>query len=66
MSVEHGCRRLDGRMERFKSASVIPTVRLMAQWKTSIAREPSKTKAELRQEAVRNTQPMGALNRQRR
>jgi hypothetical protein len=36
----------------------------MAQWKTSIAREPSKTKAELRQvlaEAVRNTQPDGRL-----
>jgi len=36
----------------------------MPQWKTSIAREPSKTKAELRQvlaEAVRNTQPDGRL-----
>jgi len=32
----------------------------MAQWQASIARQPPKTKAELRQmltEAVRNTQP---------
>ena len=33
---------------------------IMAQWQASIARQPAKTKAELRQmltEAVRNTQP---------
>jgi hypothetical protein len=37
----------------------------MAQWQASIARQPPKTKAELRQmlaEAVRNTQP-GAADR---
>jgi hypothetical protein len=35
----------------------------MAHWQASIAREPPKTKAELRQmlaEAVRNTQPSAA------
>ena len=35
-------------------------MRSMAQWQTTIKREPPKTKAELREmltEAVRNTQP---------
>ena len=36
-----------------------PHMQIMAQWQSSIARQPPKTKAELRQmltEAVRNTQ----------
>ena len=39
--------------------STHPHMEIMAQWQASIARQPPKTKAELRQmltEAVRNTQ----------
>ena len=38
---------------------MLPHMGIMAQWQSSIARQPPKTKAELRQmltEAVRNTQ----------